>query len=314
MKRIGLLALIALLFIVALCACSPQASGGSGADITVGVVVTQNFGQELMLDETIEVAAGTSAMEALQQVADVEVAYGGGFVNAINGVRSKYPTHEDWFFYVNGLATNRGAADYRLRDGDIEHFDFHDWSFHIGVPAIIGDFPEPFLHGYRGQVHPTVIVYTDGLREDAETLGSRLVQLGVEGVSVEGVDKLTKEEKKSCNLIILGTMDCELIEELDRVYQRLGFFVHFDDGEMKVLNAKGKVEAEYGTGCGVIQATQSPWNPDGVGACENVVWVVSGTNEAGVRMAASAVVNQHAEFGYACAVVIVNGEIIRVPR
>ncbi|GAI85551.1 unnamed protein product, partial [marine sediment metagenome] len=33
----------------------------------------------------------------------------------------------------------------------------------------------------------------------------------------------------------------------------------------------------------LIQATQNPWNPKGIGACENVVWLVSGTDEAGVK-------------------------------
>ena len=314
MKRSRPLVLIILLLlsaVVALSACSP---GGTGTDITVRVVVTQNFGRDLMLDETIEVPTGASALEALQQVADVETAYGGGFVNTINGVRSQYPAQEDWLFYINGISTNKGAAGYILEDGDIQHWDFHDWSFRMFIPAIIGDFPQPFLHGYGGQVRPTVIVYADGLREEAEALERGLAELGVENVSLKHTGELTDDDKQHSNLILLGTKDSDLVSEMNQAWDKLGFFVHFEDGVMVVHNSRGEVEAEYGAGCGLIQATQSLWNPKGVGACENVVWMASGMDADGVKSAVDALINRHDQFQYAYAIVIANGEIIRVPQ
>jgi len=314
MKRGRPLVLIILLLlsaVVALSACSP---GGTGTDITVRVVVTQNFGRDLMLDETIEVPTGASALEALQQVADVETAYGGGFVNTINGVRSQYPAQEDWLFYINGISTNKGAAGYILEDGDIQHWDFHDWSFRMFIPAIIGDFPQPFLHGYGGQVRPTVIVYADGLREEAEALERGLAELGVENVSLKHTGELTDDDKQHSNLILLGTKDSDLVSEMNQAWDKLGFFVHFEDGVMVVHNSRGEVEAEYGAGCGLIQATQSLWNPKGVGACENVVWMASGMDADGVKSAVDALINRHDQFQYAYAIVIANGEIIRVPQ
>lgn len=314
MKRGRPLVLIILLLlsaVVALSACSP---GGTGTDITVRVVVTQNFGRDLMLDETIEVPTGASALEALQQVADVETAYGGGFVNTINGVRSQYPAQEDWLFYINGISTNKGAAGYILEDGDIQHWDFHDWSFRMFIPAIIGDFPQPFLHGYGGQVRPTVIVYADGLREEAEALERGLAELGVENVSLKHTGELTDDDKQHSNLILLGTKDSDLVSEMNQAWDKLGFFVHFEDGVMVVHNSRGEVEAEYGAGCGLIQATQSLWNPKGVGACENVVWMASGMDADGVKSAVDALINRHDHFQYAYAIVIANGEIIKVPQ
>ena len=106
----------------------------------------------------------------------------------------------------------------------------------------------------------------------------------------------------------------ELISELNGRWERLGFFVRFKDGMLRSYNAYGDGEVEYGTGCGVIQATQSPWNPDGVGACENVVWMVLGTDETGVKSAADALINRHDEFKYAYAIIVANGEIIKVPK
>jgi len=257
-------------------------------------------------------------MDALKQVAEVETAYGGGFVNAINGVHSGYTgghtSREDWFISINGITTNTGALDYTLHPGDTEHWDFHDWSFHQFVPALIGDFPEPFLHGYGGVAYPTVIAYQDGREEDARRLADRLNKLGVEDVSTTNVSELTAAEKESVNLILLGTADCPPIAEINRVWKRLGLYIHYQDGSLEVFDSMGELTAAYGAGTGFIQATQSLWNPKGIGVCENVVWVVSGTDELGVKSAVDTLVNRHCDFKYACATAIASGEIVRVPQ
>jgi hypothetical protein len=101
---------------------------------------------------------------------------------------------------------------------------------------------------------------------------------------------------------------------LNQNWQRLGFFAYFENGNLIVIDSNGEVTAEYGAGTGLIQTTQNPWNPKGIGACENVVWLVSGTDETGVKNALDALINHHSEFQYACAVVVVGGEIIEVPQ
>jgi len=314
MKGSRAMALVAslLLVAVALSGCSMAPGEGAGGDIEVRIVATEDFGREVMFDETLKVPAGTSAMAALERVAEVETAYGGGFVKAIDGKRSG--GKKDWFIYANGIMTNVGALDYTLHDGDIERWDLHDWDFRMFTPAIAGYFPEPLIHGYEGRARPTVVVYADGLKEQAEALKAVLAQLGVEDMSVEHGSSLSEDDKKSSNLVLLGTMDFGLVSELNERWDRLGFFAHFKDGVLVVHNSKGEVEGEYGAGSGVVQVTQSPWNPKGVGACENVVWIVSGTDEAGVESALDALVNQRDELEHAYAVVAVDGEIVRVPQ
>lgn len=269
-----------------------------------------------MFDEALEVLPGTSAMAALMKVAEVETKYGGGFVNTINGVQSRFTGSQgmkaDWFIYINGIQANMGALNYKLHDGDIQHWDFHNWSFHHRIPAIIGDFPEPFLHGYGGKTKPTIIAYTDNLKEDAENLEHSLVRLG-SNVDSKRYGELPNNEKESYNIILLGTMDSEPISELNQVWNRLGFFAYFKDGNIITLNEEGEIAAEYGAGTGLIQATQSPWNPKGTGVCENVVWLVSGTDETGVKGAIDALINHHSEFQYTFAVVVTNREIIKIP-
>ena len=320
MKPIKLLPLIAVSLLVsaAICACSPQSTKIEGGTIAVRVVATRNFGQELMFDEALEVAPGSSAMMALTQVADVETAYGGGFVNDINGVRSGYTGREktkaDWFFYVNGIQSNLGALDYELHDGDVQHWDFHSWSFRHFIPALIDGFPAALRNGFGGKVSPTVIVCQDNMKESAEKLEENLVKLGVNNITIRSFSELTLDEKESSNLMLVGLPDNNLISELNQNWQRLGFFAYFDNGNLIVIDSNGEVIAKYDAGSGFIQVTQNPWNPKGTGACENVVWLVSGTDEAGLRNALDALLDYHDEFQYGGAVVVAGGKIIKVPR
>jgi len=301
------------LFAIGICGCSTQPSG----ELRTKIIVTQDFGSELMLDKSVTVSNGANAMDALKQVAEVETAYGGGFVNAINGIHSQHKGNnsakKDWFIYVNGIQTNVGALDYTLHSGDIEHWDFHSWGLHQFIPASIGAFPEPFVHGYEGKARPTVVAYEDNWEKSAEDIASNLKQLGVESISSKSIRQLSEDNRKSCNLILVGDMDCELISELNQAWKRLGFYVYFEEGKLVRLDPEGEVAAKYKAGSGLIQATQSPWNPKGIGACENVVWMVSGTDEAGVKNAVDALINHHAELQHAFAVVIADGEITNVP-
>lgn len=318
-KKLCLFTLTALLATI-FCGCPvanpPAEDNGSSLTSEVRVVITQDFGKEVLLEQTVAIEANTSAMDVLQRVADVETEYGGGFAKTINDISSEYggASKRDWFFYINGIQSNTGALDYKLHDGDIQHWDFHDWSFRQSVPAIVGDFPEPFGNGYGGVSHPNIIVYQQGWEEDARRIADRLDCLGIKGAAIRGISELQDDEKESGNLILLGTSDFPLIAELNQVWGRLGFFAHFEDGVLKTFDSGGEPAADYGAGAGVIQATQNPWNAKGIGVCENIVWIVSGLDEAGVKEAVNILVSRDSDFKYACGVVIAAGEVIRVPQ
>lgn len=311
-KIIVIALIITCLFAIVFCGCQPQPSG----EIAVRVIVTQDFGNELMLDELVIVANDANALDTLAKVATVQTKYGGGFIEAINEIRSQYSgskVKKDWFLYVNGISANVGALDYKLCNGDVEHWDFHDWSFHAFVPAIIGDFPQPFLGGYQGKVLPTLVVYDEGSQEAAQDLVNGLKELGVESIHAQAATGVSSQDKEHSNLILLGTEDFGLISELNKNYEKLGFFISFEDGKVVIWNPRGDDKQCY-LDCGLIQATQNPWNPKGVGACENVSWMISGTDKAQVRNTVNVLVNHYKEFRYACAAIIVNGKVIEVPQ
>lgn len=118
------LLVIAFFLTIFLGGCQSTPSG----QIEVRVIVSQDFNSTLMLNELVKLDNGSTAMDALQRVATVETKYGGGFVEAINSTRSQYPgTNKDWFYYVNEVSPNKGAAAYILHDGDVVHWDFHEW-------------------------------------------------------------------------------------------------------------------------------------------------------------------------------------------
>lgn len=309
---------LALLLASSMASCASFAAQTSpAAQGTSQIAITQDFGAQTLLESEISLEDAASAMDALMAVGEVETTYGGGFVNAIGDLRSSSgvaQSPQDWFFYVNGIQANTGASDYRLADGDVQSWDFHRWSAWQFVPAIVGLFPEPFLHGYGGIVRPTAIVFGDGFEAEATALGQALTRLGVAQVSVVAKGELTAAEKERSNLIIVDAADAALIQELNAVSRRLGLMVHFQDGVMKVSSTSGGVAAEYPAAAGVIQATQSPWNPRGVGACENVVWMVSGTDADAVRTTAQILVQNPSQLRYAFAVVVVDGDVIRVPQ
>lgn len=122
LKLVVIAVIVACLLIIPLSGCQSTPSG----QIEVRVIVSQDFNSTLILDELVKLDDGSTAMDALQRVATVETK--GGFVQAINGVRSQYPrTNKDWFYYVNEVSPNVGAAAYILHDGDVVHWDFHEW-------------------------------------------------------------------------------------------------------------------------------------------------------------------------------------------
>ena len=320
MARRGLLPVIVLILLMTAVSAgcpSPPPAAGSGESGLATVVVTRDFGQELILTGEVELNNVSNAMTALQSVAEVETKYGGGFVKAINGFSSEYEGLEqsqlDWFYFINGISLSLGARDYALRDGDVEQWDLRDWSYRSFVPAIIGAYPQPFLGGVGGEVKPTVVAYDDPFAEEAGALKAELEGWETAEVLVTGAETLSDGVKERSNLIILGGAENGLILELNELHKRLGFFAYFEGGKIVVLDGGGNPAGEYGAGWGLIQTTQNPWSPGGVGSGESIVFMVSGTDEDGVRSAVRALIDNSDELSYAYAVLVNENEIVKIP-
>jgi hypothetical protein len=152
-RRLACLALALALAVAVGCA------AGKGSDGTATLWVTRDRGKTVIFEG--KVPAGLTAMQALDRELDIDTRYGGRFVQAIEGVHGDASKRRDWFWYVNGIEGDRSAAEYRLRPGDVEWWDYRSWKDQMSVPVVVGAFPEPFLHGYDGDVEPVTVVAHD---------------------------------------------------------------------------------------------------------------------------------------------------------
>jgi len=98
------------------------------------VLITTDCGTEVLVEKT-GVTVGQTAMQALDRVADVETDSGGKFVTAVEGVEQDEGKKLAWLFYVNGKMAEKGAAEIKLKDGDVEWWDLHNWEATCTVPA-----------------------------------------------------------------------------------------------------------------------------------------------------------------------------------
>jgi hypothetical protein len=133
------------LLVAALTGCSGQATHG-----TATLWVTRDRGAHVLLVRSVP--AGETAMQALTRAVKLKTRYGGRYVQGIDGVDGSLSARRDWFYFVNGIAPGRGAAEVRLHPGDVEWWDYRSWGDGKEVPVVVGAFPEPFLHGGRSAV------------------------------------------------------------------------------------------------------------------------------------------------------------------
>src|SRR5262245_21645904 len=146
------------------CAATVAAAGcglGPGAGLEgVRLTVTRDYGRTVVLARDAGgVTESDSVMRVLERNAEIETRYGGGFVQSIDGLEAeeRFGRSRDWFFYVDGVESTVGAADYPLRGGESVWWDYRDWGATIGVPAVVGSWPQPFAHGYEGRRHPVAV-------------------------------------------------------------------------------------------------------------------------------------------------------------
>lgn len=169
----------AVLAALALAACGGGTGAGPAADETASLWVTRDRGAEVVL--TAAVPAGLSVLQALDGEAEVETRYGGRFVQAVNGIEGSLTGQRDWFYFLNGIEPDVGAAEVRLGPGDVAWWDYRSWAGDLAEPVVVGAFPEPFRHGFAGRVRPVELRYPPALADAAEALRPVLGAGGAEG-------------------------------------------------------------------------------------------------------------------------------------
>ena len=253
---------------------------GDGASLRV----TRDFGRErLSSADTNAVRDGQTAMRFLSSNNDVQTRFGGGFVQAIDGLSGGGAgATRDWFFYVNGIESDKGAADHDLSPGDVVQWDYRDWRETMDIRAIVGAFPEPFVHGLEGKRFPVRVECEDSTSDPCRQVKDRLVD---EGVPATGAT-LGAPGFQNVIRVVVATWDrarelpsAAVVESGPR---RSGVFARYTgDGEkLELLDLAGDVVRTAGPSTGLVAAVRP--------TDDELVWLVTGGDERGVASAAGA--------------------------
>jgi hypothetical protein len=118
--------------------------GSGGGHGTATLWVTRDRGAHVLFTGTVP--AGLTAMQALERAQKVTTRYGGRYVESIGGVSGSLGGERDWFYFVDGIEADRGAAEVRLHAGDVEWWDYRSWAHgQMSVPVVVGAWPRPAL-------------------------------------------------------------------------------------------------------------------------------------------------------------------------
>jgi hypothetical protein len=248
----------------------------------VSLTITRGFGSRPLGSITqAKVPGSETVMRMLERSFRVQTRYGGGFVESINGL-SGNSSRLDWFYYVNGIEATLGAAGTAVHRGDRIWWDLHDWAATNSVPAVVGSFPEPFLHGVGGRRFPTTVecapdstsactTVTNALSRDGVPVASQLFGTG------SGTDSLN---------VLVGTwrelqplLAADLIEHgpaSSGVYARFAA----SGASLELLDPRGDIVRTLSGDAGLVAATADH--------AATPTWIIAGTDAAGVRAAADA--------------------------
>lgn len=253
---------------------------GPGAGVgQVSLSVTRDFGAEAVQAPLREEAVESdTVMRVLDRNAEISTRYGGDFVSSIDGFAeaTRGGSRFDWFFYVNGVESQVGAADFPLRGGEAIWWDYHDWSAALHIPAVVGSWPEPLVHGFEGRRSPVALE----CRGAGAACGAVRDQLRRAGV------KLSTAVPDGAIRVLVGPWarlrGDPAAAQLEAGPQLSGVFARFAPAaggfELRGLDEGGAPVRRFGPAAGLVAATRRYEAPP--------VWLVTGTSARGVRAAA----------------------------
>jgi len=269
-------------------AAAALAGCGLGAGPTpsaVKLLVTSEFGARVLPGRGPLRADGQeTAMSLLVRNYAVATGDGGGFVDSVDGLtagqRAGAPV--DWFYYVDGVEASKGADATIVRSGDHIWWDRHDWSQAEGIPAVVGSFPEPFLSRIQGRRQPVRVECASVAGYACRTVAARLRALAVP----VAIGRVAAAAAPGALRVLVapwtsiegarGAQGLRYGPRASGVYAR---FAPSGDA-LALLDQDGRTTRVLHAGAGLIAATRHAEDPP--------VWLVTGTDGAGVALAARA--------------------------
>jgi hypothetical protein len=310
-RRTAVAAALAALAALAVAGCGPGAGaeGAAGDGAGPQLLVTRDFGTvPLRQLERPRGGAGDTVMRLLQRNAKVDTRDGGTFVQGIDGVRGgrRDGRPVDWFYFRNGVLAEEGAAAVAVEGRDRIWWDHHDWGAVMHVPAVVGAFPEPMRSGYEGERLPTRLECIEPEARACDVAADRLGQAGVLAARGRVRGSLSAETIR----ILVGPYAKlradEAVGQLERGVRFSGVYARLtpDGRELQVLDVRGKVARTLGAGTGLVAATRFEGGKP--------LWIITGTDAAGVEAAAAALEEGVLDAKFALA--IADGVAVALPE
>jgi hypothetical protein len=294
-----LAALVCLLLSLAAAGCGLGEGEERGGD-AVELRVTRDFGRDLLGTARIDsVREDETVMRMLRSDFDIDTRYGGRFVQAIDGLEGAGAGGErDWFYWVNGVEGDVGAAEFELSPGDQVQWDWRNWGATMRVPAIVGAYPEPFVHGLEGKRRP---VRVECESAEADVCRDARAALEEVGASPSGASLGAPGTETVTRLAVARWPQARIVRGasgLEEGPETTGVFARFDrEGRwIELLDEQGEVARTIrpGDGVGIVLAMR-PLE-------EELVWLATGLDEKGVEAAARALDEDKLRDAFAVAV------------
>ena len=271
---------VAIACVVAIAGCGLGAGKSTSGVVTL--TVTRDFGTAPVGSVTEKSIPGSqTVMRMLERSFKVTTRFSGGFVESIDG-HAGSSSRLDWFYYVNGIEATLGASGTSVNKGDRIWWDLHDWTATDSIPAVVGSFPEPFIHGINGRRYPVTLECGTDTAKACQRVTSELNSVGVP-VSGQAIGGGSGTDSIG---VVVGTWNDvhgELLAELiDHGPASSGVYARFGSGgsSLDLLDPAGKVVRTLGADAGLIAATAQP--------STGPFWLITGTDVAGVSAAAAA--------------------------
>jgi hypothetical protein len=259
--------------------------GPGGTPGQVQLTISRDFGSHPVTELPMPKLSGSdTVMRLLQRNGTVQTRYGGGFVQSIDGYAGDSAGGRQiaWFYYVNGIEAPKGAAATTVNAGDHVWWDRHDWGAAMDIRAVVGSFPEPFLHGSGGRRLPVVVECSDPSAPACAMVSHALSSIGIPAARGKLLLAAGSQELR----VLVGDWPAlrhdAAAAQIERGPQLSGVFARIDPAghTLTVLDQRGAAIRTLGAGSGLIAATQF--------RSDEPVWVVTGTDSAGVAAAARA--------------------------
>jgi len=233
-------------------AVKPAAGGRPPAAGEVRLVVSRDFGARILKDVLAPVGKDETVLRLLADHCDVDTAYGGGFVNGIDGLRSTFggassDDAADWFYWVDGRMGGSGAGDTRLMGGETIWWDYHRWAGAMFIPASLHAFPAPFLGS------PLALADNGSARPLAAWAEQNGLQLGVQ-------QRLT--QRPAGRALVVATIgEASATTWLRAIVDRgskAGVFVSVAAGALRALTQAGALGPQLEAAAFAVPGTDDP--------------------------------------------------------